>query len=66
MKVSEIVHRERERNMKSVCLDCRNREAVEYVKDPVSNIGYWTHGNRVCEAGPIRDRAMKYGPSRRR
>lgn len=63
--IRAAVNRERARNMKSICLDCRNGEPAENRTEPVSNITFWAHGDRVCAAGPIRDRAMKYGPERR-
>lgn len=64
--IRAAVNRERIRNMKTICLDCRNGEPVEYRHEPTSNIAYWAHGNRVCAASAIRDRAMKYGPQRHR
>lgn len=53
--IKAATNRERVRNMKSICLHCRNGEPVEYQQEPVSNIGYWAHGLNVCAAGPIRE-----------
>lgn len=64
--VRSAVNHERARNMKSVCLGCRNGESAEYVKEQPSNIGSWRHGAALCEAGAIRDRAKQYGPERSR
>lgn len=64
--IRAAVNRERIRNMKSICLVCRNGEPAEYRHEPVSNIAYWAHGDTVCAAGAIRNRAMKYGPERGR
>lgn len=58
--IRAATNRERERNMKSMCLYCRNGEPVEMRHEPVSNIAYWAHGKHHCEAGPIRNRALKY------
>jgi hypothetical protein len=63
--INSAVNRERVRNMKSICLDCRNGEPVEYVHEPGSNLASWRHNGRICEANAIRNRAMKYGPMRR-
>ena len=62
--VRAAVNRERVRNMKTICLGCRNGDPVRYVKEPESNIGSWRHGAELCAAGPIRDRAAKYGTER--
>jgi hypothetical protein len=53
-------NQERVRNMKSMCLYCRNGEPVELRHELGSNIAYWAHGDRVCAASPIRNRAMEY------
>jgi len=62
--IRSAVNRERTRNIKTMCLHCRNGEPVDYAKEPVSNIGFWYHSGVFCVAGPIRDRAAKYGPER--
>lgn len=63
-KMSDVsrsaTNQERVRNMKAMCLNCRNGEPVEYLKEPESNIAYWSHPSGICEAGPIRNRALKY------
>lgn len=62
--IRAAINRERTRNMKSVCMDCRNNEPVEYIHEPGSNIASWRHADRLCAADAIRNRAMQYGPER--